>query len=413
MHAAVTTGPPRPHVEGGLVLVGLEWSGDPWARSIGRTIDASLLHALSTFRDLRVVGPSTPDSDDPREIGQEFDVPFVLQGSVTARGSQVRLSSRLSDARSGWTVWSCAETLDRSAFVAFDVEDRWAREVAARVADVSGALHRHERSGSGVGDPSEGHAAKLSYYTFLEDASWRASSTAARGLDRAIEAGDRSLDLLTMRAWVHTSDVINGSSADPEEDLREAERLAREVLASDARRAEAHIALGDVASLRQQYPLALRRAAQAADLAPCHPTVLMAAGTLHCVCGDWVRGEELTRESFRLNPDQPDSLHAMPALARLLADDADGALLEADLIHSAVRPWGQLIRALSLARLGHHHLARAEMDAVLSRAPAALDDPLALFRRSRVRWTPEQLALLRGYFEPFVEAGHGRPADGA
>jgi TolB-like protein len=402
MRAAVESGPLRPFAEGGLVLVGLDWSGDSSAQTICRTIDASLLHALSSFRDLRVVGPSKPESHDPRAIGQEFDVRFVLQGAVTARGSQVRLNARLSDARSGRTVWSSVDTLAASAFVVFDGEDRWAREVAARVADESGALHRYERGDPGRGAASQGQAAKLSYYSFLENASWRASSTAALGLDRAIEAGDRSPDLLTMRAWVHTADVINGTSADPEDDLREAERLAREVLADDARRAEAHIVLGSVASLRKQYELALRRAMQAADLAPCHATVLMAAGTIHCACGDWVRGEELARESFRLNPEQPDSLHALPALARLLVEDADGALFEADLIHSDGQPWGPLLRALALARLGHRHLARAEMDAVLARDPVMLDDPLALFRKSRVRWTTDQLELVSRYFEPFA-----------
>jgi TolB-like protein len=402
MPAAVESGSLRPLAEGGLVLVGLDWSGDSSAQTICRTVDESLLHALSSFRDLRVVGPSKPESHDPRAIGQEFDVRFVLQGAITSRGSQVRLNARLSDARSGRTVWSFADTLAASAFVAFDGEDRWARQVAARVADASGALHRYERWDPGAGAASQGQAAKQSYYTFLEKASWRTSSTAALGLDRAIAGGDRSLDLLTMRAWVHTSDVINGTSADPENDLREAERLAREVLADDTRRAEAHIVLGGVASLRQQYALALRRAMQAADLAPCHATVLMAAGTIHCACGDWVRGEELTRESFRLSPEQPDSLHALPALARLLVEDADGALFEADLIHSMRHPWGPLLRALALARLGRHHLARVEMDAVLSRDPGALDDPLSLFRKSRVRWTTHQLELLSRYFEPFV-----------
>jgi tetratricopeptide (TPR) repeat protein len=213
-----------------------------------------------------------------------------------------------------------------------------------------------------------------------------------------------------MRAWVHTSDVIHRTSAWPEGDLRAAEGLAREVLTADPRRAEAHIALGDVAALRQEHVLAMRCAAQAVDLAPCHPSVLMAAGTIHCVCGDWTRGEELIRESFRLGPEQPDALHALPALARLLAEDAQGALLEADLIHSSDQPWGPLYRALSLARLGDLPRAWAEMQAVLALDPGLLDDPLARFRASRVRWTAGQLDVLGDCFAPFVETREPRGA---
>jgi TolB-like protein len=352
MHAATTPTPVRLVSDGGLVLVALDWSGDPSAETIGRTIAESLVHALSTFRDLRVLGPSTAGSDDPREIGREFGVRFVLQGGVVARGSQVRLYARLSDARSGWTVWSCADTMASASFVAFDVEDRWATVVAARVADATGALH----------------------------------------------------------ARVGTSDVIHGTGDWTESDLRAVERLAREVLAADPRRAEAHIALGDVAALRQEHVLATRCADQAVDLAPCHPTVLMAAGTIHCVCGDWARGEELMRESFRLGPEQPDALHALPALARLLADDPQGALLEADLIHSTDQPWGPLYRALSHARLGDLPRAWPEMEAALVLDPGLLDDPLARFRASRVRWTVGQLEVLSGFFAPFLDTHEVRGA---
>jgi TolB-like protein/Flp pilus assembly protein TadD len=390
--------------------VAVEWSGDVSAEIIGRTITESLMHALSSFRDLRVVGPSTPGSDDPREIGPEFDVRFVLQGSVIARGSQVRLSARLSDSRSGWTVWSSADTVETSSFVAFEVEDRWAREVAARIADATGAMHRYEISEPSTDPATRGQTAKLAYYAFLENASWRTTATAALALDRAIEGGDRSLDVLAMRAWVYTSDVIHGTSAQPEHDLRAAERLAREVLAADPRRAEAQIALGDIAALRKQYTLATRCAAQAVDLAPYHPTVLMAAGTIHCICGDWARGEGLMRESFRLSPEQPDSLHALPALARLLAEDFHGALLEADLIHSSDQPWGPLYRALALAGLGELRLASAEMDTVLALDPHVLDDPLSHFRESRVCLTADQLDLLSRYFDPFLETGSRRGA---
>jgi adenylate cyclase len=390
--------------------VALEWSGHVSAENIGRTITEALMHALSSFRDLRVVGPSTPESDDPREIGREFDVRFVLQGSVIARGSQVRLSARLSDSRSGWTVWSAADTVEATSFVAFEVEDRWAAEVAARIADATGAMHRYELSQASPDDTTRGQTAKLAYYAFLENASWRTTASAALALDRAIDGGDRGLDVLTARAWVYTSDVIHGTSAQPEHDLRAAEWLAREVLAADPRRAEAQIALGDIAALRKQYTLATRCAAQAVDLAPHHPTVLMAAGTIHCICGDWTRGEELMRESFRLSPEQPDSLHALPALARLLAQDFQGALLEADLIHSSDQPWGPLYRALALACLGELRLASAEMDTVLALDPRVLDDPLSHFRESRVRLTADQLDLLSRYFDPFLETHSRRGA---
>jgi tetratricopeptide (TPR) repeat protein len=245
------------------------------------------------------------------------------------------------------------------------------------------------------------HPARMAYYAYQENPTVESISAAAFALDRAIEAGTRTPSMLAMRGWICTAEMAHGATPGNDDDLVRAESLAREALGVDSRNAQAHIVLCNVAMIREQWDIAAQHATTAAELAPFHPSTLMAAATALCLSGDWQRGPALIQESFRLNPRHPGTHHVLPALGRLLEDDDAGALAEASLVHAPGQLWGPLYRALALGGLGHHEQARSEMDQVLEIDPMFLEDPGAYFR-SGMCCSVDQMAVLLRHFEPFL-----------
>jgi adenylate cyclase len=313
----------------------------------------------------------------------------------------VRLTAHVTDALTGDVIWTETDTDTLASFAGFDVVDSWGTAVAAQLGDWTGVVHRRERSEPGEAAGTADYPARMAYYAYQENPTVEAISTAAVALDRAIEAGNRSPAMLAMRGWICTAEVAHGATPGNDDDLIRAESLAREALGVDSHNAQAHIVLGNVAMIREHWDIAAQHATTAAELAPFHPSTLMAAATALALSGDWQRGPALMQESFRLNPKHPGTYHVLPALGRLLEDDDAGALAEASLVHAPGQLWGSLYRALALGGLGHLEQAWGEMDQVLEIDPTFLDDPGAYFRTG-MRCSDEQMTALLRHFEPFA-----------
>jgi TolB-like protein len=386
-----------------VVVLQFEVSGDIRADLVATTISELIAHRLAMFPGLRVVGPATARSQNPRVIGRELDGRFVVQGSVGFRDGLVRLSARLTDANRGDVVWAGTETIDAGTLRGFEVEERWAAGVAAELGDYAGIVYRRAaQQPSASVDPGE-YAAWLAFQAYIEEGNQTTLLAADEALATAMDAGIRSPVILAMRGSTRAVRAAYGLSTDPQADLAAAEQLAREALAVDPRSAHAHTVLGTVALIRHQWDMARKHAADAAAASPFHPTFLATAGTLIANAGDWVGGTALLRESLRLNPLHPGYMHTLLAQERILADDDAAALAEASLVYAPGECWGPLFRAMALAGLGHLEQARREMDEVLAIDPMFLDDPVATFTRY-TNLTEEQTDALLRHLEPFRPA---------
>jgi adenylate cyclase len=402
---------PSPPAQGGdvdltVVVMQFDVSGDTRADLVATTISELIAHRLAMFPGLRVVGPATARSQNPRVIGRELDGRFVVQGSVGFRDGVIRLSARLTDTTRGDVVWAGTETVDAGTLRGFEVEERWAAGVAAELGDYAGVVYRRAAQGPSESvDPGE-YAAWLAFQAYIEEGNHATLLSADEALTAAMDAGIRSPVILAMRGSTRAVQAAYGMSTDPDADLAAAEQLARQALAEDPGSAHAHTVLGTVALIRHQWDLARKHAADAARASPFHPTFLATAGTLMANAGDWERGTALLRESLRLNPLHPGYMHTLLAQERIMVDDDAAALAEASLIHAPGETWGPLYRAMALAGLGHLQQARHEMDAVLAIDPTFLDDPVATFTRY-ANLTDEQIGALLRHLEPLRQ-----PADG-
>lgn len=108
-------------------------SAEPEQAYFADGVTEEILSTLAGVRDLRVIGRTSSfrfkdHGKDLKAIADLLDVEYVLEGSVRKHGEQVRISARLSNARSGQQLWS--ETYARQLDDVFLIQDEIARSVA-------------------------------------------------------------------------------------------------------------------------------------------------------------------------------------------------------------------------------------------------------------------------------------------
>ncbi len=108
-------------------------SSDPEQEYFADGVTEEILNTLSGVRDLRVIGRTSSfqfknRTQDLRAIGEALDVEHILEGNVRKAGTRVRISAKLSSARSGQQLWS--EVYERNLDDVFLIQDEIAESVA-------------------------------------------------------------------------------------------------------------------------------------------------------------------------------------------------------------------------------------------------------------------------------------------
>jgi TolB-like protein/Tfp pilus assembly protein PilF len=159
MGRAVTTsswrregGPPAEPEASIVVLPFADMSADASLAYFGAGVAEEIIDALAGIRGVRVIPRASAfaasrDGADVQHLGGQLNVRTILQGSVRADGSQLRVTARLTDATSGVQLW--AETYRRELSNLFGVQD----EIAAAVCGELGVrLRPHHRPAGGASD---------------------------------------------------------------------------------------------------------------------------------------------------------------------------------------------------------------------------------------------------------------------
>lgn len=386
----------------------LDAEGDTTAR----VLSDSLVRALATFPQLRVVGPVAPEQGaggamDVRRLARSFGVEYVLDGELLASGSVLRLCISVHDGATGAVVWSEKFEGERGGRVGFEDQDDVVRRIAATVGDVRGVVTRDvERQSAGDADPRR-PSAVLAFYRFADSGTRADTEAAARELTTALVARPDDVVMLAMAGWVHCYLAIMGWTDDEEAATDRAEALASRALALDPLNAHAHQVLAGVA-LRRGLPDQVRRhALRAVELSPVNASLLYTSGVLLIQVGDWDDGTDMIRESNRLNPFHPGYQHVFLGLERLVAGDDAAALAEMSLLRHPNDVWGPFLRFLALAGQGYDESARHELAAALVVAPELLDDD-AVYVTDELRDAPLEVRVeLRRRVREWVAAHPG------
>jgi tetratricopeptide (TPR) repeat protein len=262
---------------------------------------------LARFRDLDVIARNSTTvykggGIDPRQVGRELKVRYVLGGSIQRQGKQIRLTTQLIDTATGHAIWS--ERWHRPAKDIFAVQ----AEVAAQVAGALGGM-----GGSAVINAQEilktrrrPPASLTAYDHYLLANEGRALFT-TESISRGLEHANKAIALdptlgraYVARAWLNYIGVHHG--ADVGKALAAMHADATHALALDPNDAEARVALAFYFSGCGRFEESKAQIRTALQANPNSAQVLVVAAAMQAWNGQPEEAVELADRALRLDP---------------------------------------------------------------------------------------------------------------
>lgn len=358
---------PRPGI--GLVVLPFDnLSGDPGQEYFCDGLVNDITTDLSRFPDLLVISANSAFAykDRPRkvqEIAAEFDVRYLLEGSVQRLAQRVRVNAQLIDGTTGHHVW--AERFECDQGDLFQLQDEIIQRIMGalpgRMRHIEGqrALHK---------DPVEigAYEAYLRgnhmYSVETEEAldGCRAQFELAAQLDPGLARAWGYLAYLAVQRWI-------AGWAD-ESALAEAEALARHAVSLDPNDYANHWDLAVVYLNTRRFDLAREEYVKAVNLNPNDADLLAEMAETLVFAGESELAQRQLQEAMRRNPFHPDWYRWVLSWAHFNCDRFDEALAELERMN---RPptHVELLRAATLAKLGKAGAARAALDRFLGDRP--------------------------------------------
>lgn len=283
-----------------VVLPFANLSGDAEQEYFSDGITTELLHLLARMPELRVISPSSAfaykgKDVNVKQVAEDLDVAYVLEGSVRATGDRVRITAQLVDAISDTQLWS--ESYDRTFDDIFAIQDSIAREVVPQLrVQIVGEV------------PTLPQTTPEAYRLFLQ-AQHAYGQRTTGGYARALELVSQALALDDEFApnWtLLASSYINQVLTDQRpyvEGYELAIEASDRALALAPDWAFSHTTKAWIAmSYQRDYALSARHFRRARELLPNDAVVLGNSAVLARAIGHIDDAIELTRRSIELNP---------------------------------------------------------------------------------------------------------------
>ena len=279
---------------------------DPSQQHLASGIAEEVLTGLSKFPELvvksRMSAFNYDKSQDPREVGKDLNVRYVLNGSITRLTEDVRVSAQLVDASTGEVRW--AETFGRQLKDIFAIRDEITRSIAGKLGGLRGEVAQAELARVSRKDPNSFTA----YDRVLEGWSkWyeftRESNEAARALfELASKIDPNYARAYAGLAWTYSLDHDFGWTDDYEKAVEKALENATKAVRLDKEDYQAHWALGWAQLHKRQYEQAIASYARARELNPHDPEVLAEMANLTICLDQPDKAIEQLKEAIRLTP---------------------------------------------------------------------------------------------------------------
>jgi adenylate cyclase len=282
-------------------------SGDAEQEYFSDGITEDLITDLSKLSGLLVIARNSTFTYkgrpvDVRQVGREFDVNHVLEGSVRRAGGRVRITAQLIDAASGHHVW--AERYDRELADVFAIQDEIAREIVAAL-DVR--LLRGEQA-AGWRKSLRRAEALDAYYRGLDlfnRVARESNGEAASCFEKVVELEpDSPLGHLGL-AWTQLSAFRYGWSEAPSESLARAGELAGRALELDEQCADAHALLGYLHLVNGVHDQAILAGERAVALNPNHADNAANLACSYAVADHPAKAIPLLQRAIRISPIYP------------------------------------------------------------------------------------------------------------
>jgi len=262
-----------------------------------------LTNLLSRVPSFRVISSQTARSYhdkavDAAQLGEELQVKYVLEGSISADGDNRRINVALIDAASRITVWSAR--IDRTGTDRQGVRDeivgRLARELQFEVPPIESVrLSRDFDAGA------------LAYkgWAALSPVRLEAYRQALDLFNQALARDPDNLSALTGLGAYHARMGAQVYDNDPIGHRSQAEKILRDVLARDPNSSVANFYLGLALNKLPTLPEAMKHFQHAIDINPSDASAYAQIGNAQIRSGKPAEGLENVRYAMQLSPRDP------------------------------------------------------------------------------------------------------------
>ncbi|MCJ7754190.1 MAG: tetratricopeptide repeat protein, partial [Thermoanaerobaculales bacterium] len=325
-----------------------------------------IVTGLSRFSYLRVISRGSTSryadgANDMRVVGEELGARYVMEGSLTRGGKQLRVVVQLVDASNGAHLW--AETYTRSfePDEIFSIQDDLVPRVVSTCADHFGVLARV------ISEAVRGRpAAELTPYEALMRGfgyhfrlSPNEHAQARDALERAVEQAPSNADCWAMLAWVSAHEFAHDFNPRPGS-LDRALAAARKAVDLAPSNHLAQQVLAVVLFFRKETSACRSAVQRALELNPFDGS--NEAIFITCFLGDWERGCELVRRAMELNPHHPRWYGLMFAIDEYRKENYREAVDEAVRANASDVFWTNWLLAAAYGQLGELAAARKALD---------------------------------------------------
>ena len=299
--ASVTTG-----TKTSLAVLPLQnLSGDPANEYFSDGMTEEIGTKLSKIEGLRIASSVAAARfkgapKDPKDMGQELGVQYLLQGSVRKAGDQVRISVQLIDASTGFQTW--ADDFVGDLKDVFSLQDQTALKIAQALnlkltpQEQNAVQRRYTQNPQAY----EAYLRGRALVDFIDQP--KALEGARFNFEKALQLDPNYAPALAGLSMVEAFYYRN---LDPSEaHLRQARELAERALAIDPQLAEADVAMANVYGDIFDYVHAAEKSREAAALEPdnAHAWDQLSWALGYQQPPDSVGAEKAAREAIRLQP---------------------------------------------------------------------------------------------------------------
>jgi adenylate cyclase len=338
-------------------------------------ITEELTAELTRYQEFRVIASQSTTrfkgrKVDPKGIGRDLGVQFLLAGSIRKYKKAVKVNMELLDTHTSAQIWGESYKRDLTAANLIAVQEEIAHRVAGAIADQYGSITRRLSSESRKKAPADlmAYDAILRFYHYETVLTPDAFKEALEGLEQAVETEPGYGLAWAMLGHLHADNhAIEFCKIDSS--LEKALMFAQKAVALDPESQFVQDALTLVHFHRGDKEMFLKHAEQTIALNPNAPYVVGVAGWHLALFGEWERGLALLKKGIQLNPYYPRWFHLARYMDYYRRSEYENAFAEALKFNYPEFFWYPVMRAAALGEMGREGDARAAVDELLKLVP--------------------------------------------
>ena len=264
-----------------------------------------LITEFSMMREFEILSRQTTvnfkdEKQDIKEFSKQFDLDFIVTGSIRASGKRVRINIELSDANDDSIIWS--NKYDRVIEDIFDLQDEIVRKISITLLgeiEISSLQRSKRKPTENISSYEYLLRGKENHHKFTKEA----NAEALANFDKAIEADNNNAQADAWKVCTLGQAMFRGfSDRKMEEIFAEAKQNIDKSLELNENDFECHRMLSAVYLSNHDYILAEDHGRKAFNMVPNDPRVLSGYGEVLVRTGKVDKGLELLNKAFELDP---------------------------------------------------------------------------------------------------------------